>query len=181
MALATSSFAYPAFIEPNGEGGFIASFRDIPEALTEGLSPNEVLDLAADALLTALEFYVESERAVPSPSVPKAGEVLVEVPPSAAAKVLLLNAMVESGVRPRSSPVSWASAVRKCIASRTCGMRRKSTALPKRCARSGTALSFRSRRRDSGSATFGSARVRSGAFDSGSTLRSVKRPSPVVV
>lgn len=100
MALATSSFAYPAFIEPNGEGGFIASFRDIPEALTEGLSHNEVLDLAADALLTALEFYVESERAVPSPSVPKAGEVLVEVPPSAAAKVLLLNAMVESGVRP---------------------------------------------------------------------------------
>ena len=67
MALATSSFAYPAFIEPNGEGGFIASFRDIPEALTEGWSSDEVL---------------------------------VEVPPSAAAKVLLLNAMVESGVRP---------------------------------------------------------------------------------
>lgn len=100
MALATSSFAYPAAIEPNGEGGFIASFRDIPEALTEAPTRDEVLDLSADALLVALGFYVESGRAVPSPSVPKAGEVLVDVPPSAAAKVLLLNAMVEKGVRP---------------------------------------------------------------------------------
>ena len=100
MALATSSFAYPAAIEPNGEGDFIASFRDIPEALTEAPTRDEVLDLSADALLVALGFYVESGRAVPSPSVPKPGEVLVDVPPSAAAKVLLLNAMVEKGVRP---------------------------------------------------------------------------------
>lgn len=100
MVLATTSFAYPALIEPNGEGGFIASFRDIPEALTEAPTRDEVLDSAVDALLVALGFYVESERAVPSPSVPKAGEVLVDVPPSAAAKVLLLTSMVEKGVRP---------------------------------------------------------------------------------
>lgn len=100
MVLATASFAYPALIEPNGEGGFIASFRDIPEALTEAPTRDEVLDSAVDALLVALGFYVESERAVPSPSVPKAGEVLVDVPPSAAAKVLLLTSMVEKGVRP---------------------------------------------------------------------------------
>lgn len=100
MALATSSFVYPALIDSNGEGGFIVSFRDIPEAITEAPIRDGVFDMAADALLTALKFYVESERAVPSPSVAKAGEVLVEVPPSAAAKVLLLNAMVESGVRP---------------------------------------------------------------------------------
>lgn len=100
MVLATTSFAYPALIEPNGEGGFIASFRDIPEALTEAPTRDEVLDSAVDALLVALGFYVESERAVPSPSVPKAGEMLVDVPPSAAAKVLLLTSMVEKGVRP---------------------------------------------------------------------------------
>lgn len=100
MVLATTSFAYPALIEPNGEGGFIASFRDIPEALTEAPTRDEVLDSAVDAPLVALGFYVESERAVPSPSVPKAGEVLVDVPPSAAAKVLLLTSMVEKGVRP---------------------------------------------------------------------------------
>ena len=123
MALATSSFVYPALIESNGEGGVIVSFRDIPEALTEAPIRDEVLDMAADALLTALEFYVESERAVPSPSVAKAGEVLVEVPPSAAAKVLLLNAMVESASARPSLPVGWASVAGKCIASRTFGIR----------------------------------------------------------
>lgn len=32
-----ANYQYPATIESNGEGGFIASFRDVPEANYRGL------------------------------------------------------------------------------------------------------------------------------------------------
>lgn len=52
--------------------------------------------MAQDALVTALDFYFEDRREIPSPS--SQGEAFVEVPASVAAKVLLLNAVVQSGV-----------------------------------------------------------------------------------
>lgn len=88
---------YPAIFEPDGVG-FVVSFPDIPEALTSGATEDEALAMAADALVTAMEFYVEDRRQVPLPSDPKAGERLVDLPASAAAKVLLLNAMIEAKV-----------------------------------------------------------------------------------
>ncbi len=78
----------------------MASFRDIPEALTQGNTREQAIEMAADALLTAMEFYFEDHRAVPMPSDPKRGEVGVALPPSVAAKVLLLNTMIEQQVTP---------------------------------------------------------------------------------
>lgn len=49
-------FAYPATIQPNGEGGFIATFRDIPGALTEAEDLEELKRNALDTLVTAVEF-----------------------------------------------------------------------------------------------------------------------------
>lgn len=34
----TEIYQYPVKATPNGEGGFIGSFRDVPEALTEAES-----------------------------------------------------------------------------------------------------------------------------------------------
>lgn len=90
---------YPALFEPDGDG-FMASFRDIPEALTGGSTMEEVRAMAADALLTAMDFYFEDKRAVPAPSRAKKGEELVSLPASASAKVLLLNQMLEQKVTP---------------------------------------------------------------------------------
>lgn len=84
---------YPVILEPDGDG-WMASFPDIPEALTGGETREETLANAHDALLTAFEFYFEDERQVPMPSqIP--GAELVEVPLSIWSKVLLLNAMLE--------------------------------------------------------------------------------------
>jgi antitoxin HicB len=91
---------YPARFEPADEGGFVVTFRDIPEAITQGDDLEEARSMAADALLTALEFYVEGEREVPPPTAARKGEELVEVPASVAAKILLLNEMVRQRVRP---------------------------------------------------------------------------------
>lgn len=96
----TSAFRYPAQVEPNGDGGFIASFRDIPEALTEAWTEEELKKNALDALITAIDFYIEDRRPFPVPSKFASGDMAVELPASVVAKVLLLNAMIETNTRP---------------------------------------------------------------------------------
>jgi len=95
----TNMAQYPALIEP-GDGGFTVSFRDIPEALTCGDTLEDARAMAADALLTAMDFYFEDRRPVPAPSAAREGEELISLPASAWSKVLLLNAMLEQRVTP---------------------------------------------------------------------------------
>lgn len=91
---------YPAILTPDDNGGFTVSFRDIPEANTAGENEADALDMAQDALATAMDFYFEDRRPVPAPSKARNGERLVALPPSVSAKVLLLNLMIERQVRP---------------------------------------------------------------------------------
>ncbi|WP_434642805.1 type II toxin-antitoxin system HicB family antitoxin [Achromobacter piechaudii] len=88
---------YPARIEADGDR-FMASFRDIPEALTGADTWEQTQKLAAEALLTAMDFYFEDGRAVPPASAPEEGEVLVSLPASVEAKILVLNEMVAQHV-----------------------------------------------------------------------------------
>ena len=78
----------------------MVSFRDIPEALTQGDDEKEALEMAEDALINALDFYFDVQRPVPLPSKAKRGERLVGLPLSIAAKVLLLNEMLAQNIRP---------------------------------------------------------------------------------
>jgi len=91
---------YPAIFEPAEEGGFVITFPDIPEAITQGEDVEDAMRHAADVLEAALDFYLESGRTVPVPSKPKRGQRLVELPASVSAKVLLLNEMIAQKVRP---------------------------------------------------------------------------------
>jgi antitoxin HicB len=92
--------AYPAKFAPAEEGGFVVTFRDIPEAITQGESVENAQARATDALITALDFYFEDRREVPAPSRARRGERLIGLPASVSAKVLLLNEMVRQRVRP---------------------------------------------------------------------------------
>ena len=91
---------YPAVLTEDPAGGFVVSFRDIPEALTQGEDEKEALEMAEDALINALDFYFDDQRPVPLPSKAKRGERLVGLPLSIAAKVLLLNEMLAQSIRP---------------------------------------------------------------------------------
>jgi len=91
---------YPAKFKPAKEGGFVVTFRDIPEAITEGESVEGAMIQARDALETALDFYFNDRRELPAPSKARRGERLIELPASLSAKVLLLNEMVRQRVRP---------------------------------------------------------------------------------
>ncbi|MFC0819981.1 type II toxin-antitoxin system HicB family antitoxin [Moraxella marmotae] len=88
---------YPATLTLH-DTGFMVTFRDIPEAITEGATLEEALEMAADALAVAMEFYIDDNRAVPMPSQPQDGEQLVGLPPSVWAKVLLLNEMLTQNI-----------------------------------------------------------------------------------
>jgi len=91
---------YPAQFKPAKEGGFVVTFRDIPEAVTQGDTESEAQELAIEVLISSMDFYLEDKRPVPLPSKPKRGERLVTLPLSIAAKVLLLNEMLAQGVGP---------------------------------------------------------------------------------
>jgi antitoxin HicB len=90
--------AYAATLTPDDEdGGFVVTFRDIPEAITHGRTTDEALRNAADALTIALDGYVEAGWAFPKPSSTRAGEHLVTLPALVAAKLELYRRMCETG------------------------------------------------------------------------------------
>jgi len=91
---------YPAHFEAAKEGGFVVTFPDIPEAITQGESVEDALLHAADVLESALDYYIEEGLPIPAPSKPKRGQHLVELPASYTAKILLLNEMAAQKVRP---------------------------------------------------------------------------------
>ncbi len=91
---------YPANFKAAEEGGFVITFPDIPEAITQGEDEEDARHRASDALETALDFYFEAAESIPMPSKPKRGQRLIELPASITAKVLLLNELLAQKVRP---------------------------------------------------------------------------------
>ncbi|EDL52629.1 hypothetical protein VSAK1_13821 [Vibrio mediterranei AK1] len=77
---------------------YLATFPDIPEAITVGDTAEEAKKEALDALITAFEFYFEDQRAIPMPKQYEESEHCVEVPLSVWAKVLTLNTMLEQRI-----------------------------------------------------------------------------------
>jgi antitoxin HicB len=93
-----ATMQYPAKIIRQAADNYAVTFPDIPEAFTLGDSVDDALRNAVDALETALDFYFEHDRIVPSPSSPKRGQHLVELPASVSAKVLLFNELLSQNL-----------------------------------------------------------------------------------
>jgi len=89
--------AYPVIIEEFADADFVASFPDIPEAITGAETREQALIMAEDALAAAVEHYLEIGRAVPLPKA-RAGLPLVPLDSKVAARVLLTRAMAEQGL-----------------------------------------------------------------------------------
>jgi antitoxin HicB len=95
---------YPAILTPAEEGGFIVTFPDVPEAITQGEDEEEALLYAVDALETALSLYVDKRCPLPAPSDPK-GRPTVRPSALECAKLGVYQAMVEQGVR--KAELAW--------------------------------------------------------------------------
>lgn len=90
-------YAYPFVMDPQPEGGFTVTFPDVPEAITEGDTAGEARERAEDALATALSFYTDGAKPLPTPSAARDRPVAM-VPPLVAAKLALHDAMVAAGI-----------------------------------------------------------------------------------
>jgi antitoxin HicB len=90
--------AYPAALTPDADGGFTVTFRDVPEAITEGDTREEALLRAEDALESALAMYIATKEPLPASSKAQAGEGMVPLSALGMAKTALYDAMREQGV-----------------------------------------------------------------------------------
>ena len=88
--------SYPVTLTPAEEGGFVVTFQDIPEAITQGEDEQDALVWALDALETILEAYMDDKQRIPYPS-PAKGHPCVVLPVLVAGKVALYNSMLDAG------------------------------------------------------------------------------------
>jgi antitoxin HicB len=89
---------YPARFRPE-RGGYVVTFPDVPEAITEGDTLDEAQAMASEALEVALTIYMENWRDLPASGALRRGLRMVRVPLLSAAKFGLYSAMRAAGVK----------------------------------------------------------------------------------
>jgi antitoxin HicB len=93
------AFVYPARFEPGAKPAvLVVTFRDIPEAITQGKGEKDALWQAVDCLEEAIAGRIAGGREIPKASKPARGERLIPVPAPMAAKAALYLAMREAGI-----------------------------------------------------------------------------------
>ena len=91
---------YPArFVKDKNSGGFVITFPDVAEAITEADSMDEAIPMAEEALELALTFYTEASKDLPVPRPLKKGMRMVRVPALSEAKFMLYSALRSAGIR----------------------------------------------------------------------------------
>jgi len=93
------NFQYPVTLTPDKkDGGFVVTFKDLPEAITQGETVADALRQAADCLEEAIANRMAMNAEIPEPGKASRGRRLVATPPLTAAKAALYQALRESGV-----------------------------------------------------------------------------------
>jgi len=92
-------FDYPVVLQAQPEGGFLVTFPDVPEAITQGEDEDEALLYAVDALATGLSFYVDARKPLPVASKAKRGQHTVRPSALDGAKLGVYQAMTEQGIK----------------------------------------------------------------------------------
>ena len=99
-------YAYPCNIEldeeelkETGREAYGVTFPDLPEAISGGWSWEEAVEMAEDVLWLCISDYCTEQGYIPTPSLPTNGQVMISVPPLAAAKLAINAAMKEQGIR----------------------------------------------------------------------------------
>lgn len=92
-------FVYPARFTPDRkDGGFVVTFRDFPEAITQGESLEDCHEAAAGALQAALEGRIMDDMDIPRASRIRPGEHPISVPIQTALKTALYLEIRQTGI-----------------------------------------------------------------------------------
>ena len=93
-----SAFTYPAKFSTGSDGRVLVEFVDLPRGATDGKNLSEAMEEAIDALGSDLSIRLSQHEEIPTPSPAKRGQRLVLVPPRAAIKLSINQAMREQSV-----------------------------------------------------------------------------------
>jgi antitoxin HicB len=74
------------------DGDFVVSVRDLPEVVTSGATLDEALELAADAIVVAVEGRMDDDMELPEPTRIRRGERVIRLPAQLAAKASVYSA-----------------------------------------------------------------------------------------
>src|SRR5215207_6350929 len=91
-------FVFPALFEAGENGGFVVSFPDVPEAITQGEDRTDAFRMAEEALGLALLTYPKRGKPLPKPRAAASGLEPVAVAPETAAKLAVLSAFQGAGI-----------------------------------------------------------------------------------
>jgi antitoxin HicB len=89
-------FSYPVTLKPDKSGGYVVTFRDVPEAITQGDDLDDALEQAADALDEAMAGRMRLGEAIPAASKPGKTSPAIPLPAATALKVALYQLILES-------------------------------------------------------------------------------------
>lgn len=90
------TYAYPATFEPTErDGGYVVTFADVPEAITEGDGVADARAMASDALGMVLLTYLEQGTPLPQPG---AHGIMITPDPETAAKIALIETFKAAGI-----------------------------------------------------------------------------------
>jgi antitoxin HicB len=94
-----SRFSFPVTLTTDEvDGGFTVTFRDLPEAITQGENIEDALNEAADCLEEAIANRVIRRLPIPSPSEPDENEYMVTTPLQTSFKASIWLAMQEKNL-----------------------------------------------------------------------------------
>ena len=92
-------FKYPAlFKKDNKDGGFVITFRDIPEAITQAESLDACFNESVDCLEEAIAGRIDDGLDIPTPSKARRHECMISTPAQTAIKAALYIAMKEEKI-----------------------------------------------------------------------------------
>ena len=91
-------FQYPVMLAAAEEGGYVVTFRDLPQLITQGEDEQDALNQASDAMDEVFAAYMIEGIGFPEPSKAKRREHLVAPPAETMAKAALYVAMREAGI-----------------------------------------------------------------------------------
>ncbi len=101
--MAADRFHFPASLKPAAdfapeETGYVVTFRDLPEAITQGEDLDDALAMAADCLEEAITVRLKLGETIPEPSDSLPGDYPVGIGSQLATKAVLCEAMRRAGV-----------------------------------------------------------------------------------
>ena len=95
------NFVYPAILTPDErDGGFVVTFPDVPEAITQGEDMSDALQQAADCLEEAIAGRIRRQARLPKASPTGPDRYPVPLPAQTAAKAALYLAIRQTGMTP---------------------------------------------------------------------------------